>query len=116
MRKPNNKAQTFIEYSLIIVCVIGALITMQHYIKRALQGGWRNAADQIGDQYDPKHASGGITTKMNKKIITEVESDQPVWINGRPGFATITTETIMEDKTERSGTESMGPYGATLWD
>jgi hypothetical protein len=111
-----KNGQTVIEYTFVIVCLIAALLSVQHYVKRAFQGSLRSAADQMGDQYEPGKASDGFTTTLNKRTLTEVRNNEPVSINGRDGYATITTETIMEDRTDRSGTERMGPFGATLWD
>ncbi|MBN3038976.1 MAG: hypothetical protein JW869_06145 [Candidatus Omnitrophica bacterium] len=119
MRKQaiNRKnAQVLIEYTFVVVCLIAALMAMSHYVKRAFQGNLRSSADQMGDQYEPKKASGGFTTTVNRRTLTEVRNNEPVSIGGREGYATITTEDIMEDKTERQGTETMGTFGATLWD
>lgn len=53
--KDNNtsfKAQTTIEYAIFIILIAVALIASQVYIKRAIQGRWKEAADSIGQQYD----------------------------------------------------------------
>ncbi len=47
-----RKAQSTLEYAILIVIVIGALITIQTYIKRGIQGRLRQATDDIGDQWD----------------------------------------------------------------
>lgn len=44
------KAQSLIEYSLILAIVGAALIGMQLYMKRGLQGVVKTAADQLGTQ------------------------------------------------------------------
>ena len=45
-----------IEYTLVIVIVIGALLAMQKYIVRGFAGQWKRAGDSFGyeKQYDPK--------------------------------------------------------------
>ncbi len=48
MKIKNNRAISTIEYSLIVVVVIGALLAMQIYFKRALCGRWRQTADTFG--------------------------------------------------------------------
>ncbi|GAI08597.1 unnamed protein product, partial [marine sediment metagenome] len=65
MRK---NGQTLIEYAVVITCIIAALIAMQSYIKRALQGRLRSAADQIGEQYAPGRTTGSFTTTVNRDI------------------------------------------------
>jgi len=52
-----RKAQSTLEYALLITVVVGVLLTMQSYIKRGMQGNLRDTTNQIGDQYSP-----GITT------------------------------------------------------
>ena len=49
----NRRGQSILEYSLILACVIAALVGMRIYVKRGISGGLRSAADQIGKQYDP---------------------------------------------------------------
>lgn len=46
-----KKAQSTLEYAVLIIIVIGALLSIQVYIKRGIQGRLRSAADDIGDQY-----------------------------------------------------------------
>lgn len=46
-----RKAQSTLEYAVLIIIVIGALLTIQTYIKRGVSGRLRQASDDIGDQY-----------------------------------------------------------------
>jgi len=105
-----EKGQTFIEYMAIITCVTVALLAMQHYIQRAVQGRLRSAADQIGDQYAPAKVTGEMTTTINREIHTKVTTDVPVVIQGVGGNARLTVETILEDKMERRGDETLAPF------
>ena len=45
------KAQSTLEYAVLIMIVIGALLSIQIYIRRGIQGRLRQASDDIGDQY-----------------------------------------------------------------
>lgn len=47
------KGQSTLEYAVLIIIVIGALLSIQVYIKRGVQGRLKSAADDIGDQYSP---------------------------------------------------------------
>jgi hypothetical protein len=47
------KGQSTLEYAVLIIIVIGALLSIQVYIKRGIQGRMRSATDDIGDQYAP---------------------------------------------------------------
>ena len=44
----NSKGSLTIEYAILIAIVIAALLGMQGYVKRAICGRWREAADTIG--------------------------------------------------------------------
>jgi len=57
-----KKAQSTLEYALLIAVVVGVLITMQAYIKRGMQGKLRDVTDQIGDQYSPGATKGNYLT------------------------------------------------------
>jgi Flp pilus assembly pilin Flp len=46
-----KRGQSTLEYAVLIVVIIGALLTIQTYIKRGVQGRLKSAADDIGDQY-----------------------------------------------------------------
>lgn len=47
------KGQSTLEYAVLIIIIIGALLSIQVYIKRGVQGRMKSAADDIGDQYSP---------------------------------------------------------------
>ncbi len=51
-RSRKRRAQSTLEYAVLIVIVIGALLTIQTYVKRGIQGRLRQASDDIGDQFD----------------------------------------------------------------
>lgn len=46
-----KKAQSTLEYAVLIIIVIGALLSIQVYLKRGIQGRMRSSADDIGSQY-----------------------------------------------------------------
>ena len=46
-----KRAQSSLEYAVLIVVIIGALLSIQNYIKRGVQGRLKSAADDIGDQF-----------------------------------------------------------------
>ena len=46
-----KKAQSTLEYAVLIIIVIGALLSIQVYIKRGVQGRLKSATDDIGDQF-----------------------------------------------------------------
>ncbi len=58
-----KRGQSTLEYAVLAVVIIGALLTVQVYIKRGVQGRLKTAADDIGDQY-----SEGNTNEIKKTI------------------------------------------------
>ena len=51
--KMRNKGQSTLEYAILIIIIIGALLSIQVYIKRGVQGRLKSATDDIGDQFSP---------------------------------------------------------------
>jgi Flp pilus assembly pilin Flp len=48
-----KRGQSTLEYAVLVVVIIGALLAMQTYIKKGVQGRLKGAADDIGDQFSP---------------------------------------------------------------
>ncbi len=46
-----KKGQSTLEYAVLVTIIIGALLSMQFYLKRGIAGKVKDSADQIGDQY-----------------------------------------------------------------
>ncbi len=62
------KGQTTLEYAILIVIIIGALLALQVYIKRGIQGRVKSATDDIGAQYsmaDGANYYKKVTTTSN---------------------------------------------------
>lgn len=49
--RKRQKGQSTLEYAVLIVIVIGALLSLQVYIKRGVGGRLKGASDEIGDQF-----------------------------------------------------------------
>ena len=60
-----KRGQSTLEYAVLIVVIIGALLTIQVYIKRGVQGRLKSAADDIGDQYSDGNTNLIKTTIRN---------------------------------------------------
>ncbi|MFA5005721.1 MAG: hypothetical protein WC561_06335 [Candidatus Omnitrophota bacterium] len=74
-----NTGQSIVEYAILLGVVIAALLIMQMFIKRSYQGGLKESADKIGEQF----SAGGTTIKQKRTM----SSDQ----NIVEGVATDTT-------------------------
>ena len=75
MRKINRlRAQSTLEYAILISVIVGALLTMNVYIKRGIQGRFKTSADDIGDQFSIP-LNGLVTITQNAYQRTnEVQS------------------------------------------
>lgn len=58
----SKNGQTTLEYAILVMIIIGALLTIQSYIKRGIQGRVKSSADDIGEQYDPGNTNYVKTT------------------------------------------------------
>ena len=68
----NKKAQSIVEYTIILVIVMGAFLTMGNYMKRGIQGRWKMATDGLGDQYDPRAADSMVEIRQVVNSSTAV--------------------------------------------
>ena len=70
----NKKAQSVLEYAMILVIVMGAFIAIGNYMKRGIQGRWRAVTDDLGDQYDPRVADSMVEYKQVINALTSIQS------------------------------------------
>ena len=70
----NRKGQSILEYTVIFIIILGVMIAMRDYIKRGIQGRWKSASDEFGDQYDPQFINSNImySTQVNSQSIVNV--------------------------------------------
>lgn len=111
------KGQGSLEYALIIMCVIAALLAMQHYIKRGMQGRVRQNADEIGQQYEPGRVTGTTTTTYNSTSSTVVETLSERELNEKyPGRNIDLNNDGDYDDTDVYATESVSYLGRPVFD
>ncbi|MBF0511594.1 MAG: hypothetical protein HQL13_04605 [Candidatus Omnitrophica bacterium] len=66
-----KRGQSTLEYAILIVVIIGALLAIQTYIKRGIQGRLKSSADDIGDQYSEGNTN---SVKITKKVSNTQET------------------------------------------
>lgn len=88
MLRLNKKAQSTLEYALLIGVIVAGLIAMQLYLKRGYQGKLRESSDQIGAQYSPSWTTGkstvtkeSTTTESVQNKVTRTEFTEPEKVN-----------------------------------
>ena len=60
-----KRGQSTLEYAVLMIVIIAALISIQTYIKRGVQGRLKSASDDIGDQYSPGNTNSLISTRTS---------------------------------------------------
>jgi predicted hydrocarbon binding protein len=109
-----KRAQSTLEYAMVVVIVVAALIAMQVYLKRSMQGRLRGIADELGQQYAPKNTTSNITIKFNSDTETKTVTEET-----RDGKSkTTTTVTIKPESPEtqtQSGSETVGKLESSLF-
>jgi uncharacterized protein (UPF0333 family) len=98
-----KRGQTALEYAVVIICVVGALIAMREYMTRSIQGRMRAVADDIGPQYAPDDTSGDVTITYNH------QSDTTVNTTDLDGLINTTTNTTFDETTTIDADETIGP-------
>lgn len=97
-----KKAQSSLEYALVIAAVAAALIAMKVYIQRGMQGKLREVADSLGNQYNPATASFNLTENITSYTKTISVSEGPVADNR----TSTTTHTELYSIEKINGTDT----------
>jgi hypothetical protein len=63
--KPAKKAQSMVEYALLIGVTVGALLTMFHFYGRSVQGKLKESVDPLGGQF--------VANSRNDAVIMPVQ-------------------------------------------
>jgi len=72
-KRLSKRAQTTAEYALVIALVVGAVVAMQVYVKRGLQGRVRQVADYTGNDL---YTNSGSTFTFNGDQYEPYYSEQ----------------------------------------
>ncbi|MDD5070472.1 MAG: hypothetical protein PHV17_07055 [Candidatus Omnitrophica bacterium] len=100
-----RKAQSTLEYTLLIGVVVGALLYMQNYLKRSIQGRLQTIGDQMGDQYSPHETTRHEHMLMTTEKVTEFTS------RGADSLTTTNTTNLhQEQQTSRNLTDLDNEY------
>lgn len=99
-----KKGQSTLEYTILLIIVMGAFLGVRSYFKRGVQGRWKTAVDDFGDQYDPRTTNSRIRHVITSNAITTVVTINA--INGLWTFRTDASNTL-ETKT---GSSTVGAY------
>ena len=82
-----TKAQSMVEFTVLIFIVMAVFLGMTSYIKRGVQGRWKSAVDDFGDQYDPKQTDSNATYSALTNSSTDIKTQ-----NATGGYYTTRTD------------------------
>jgi hypothetical protein len=100
--------QSMAEYAVVLTVVIAAIVAMQLYMKRSLQGKIRDVSDNVGfgllnagytkvtNQYEPYYESSAYTVNQDQAIQEQYQATGTVARNS------------INEKTARTGTQNTG--------
>ena len=93
-----KSGQITIEYVVLIIIIMAALVATGAYIKRGIQGRWKEAVDDLGDQYDPVAMHGAVTHKIESivttKVLTEPDPKKGGYMTKRWDYSEVNEEVI----------------------
>lgn len=109
MLRLGKKAQTTAEYAILIALVVGAVVAMQVYVKKGIQGRIRDVVDHTGsggevagenltlsgDQYEPYYLSATGSTSQQ---ATNTEN-----VGQKGSVAKTSTTTVTGQRTQTVG-------------
>ena len=98
----NRKAQSMIEYVVLFAAVVSALLAMQIYFRRSVQGSLRTRADQLseGAGYAPGETTATAVTVTNSLETSSSDNDAS------------SSSTVYHQESNRS--ESVRPFGVNV--
>ena len=108
IRLNQRRGQSTLEYGVIIGVVVAALIAVQAYVKRGLQGKMRQATNEIGEQYSPGNTTSSYTTE------TKVESNESTAADASDPLKPVTVSTSSQLQ-DRTGSEQVGAEANEDW-
>jgi hypothetical protein len=104
----NKKAQSTMETAILVFVVVVALVCMQIYLKRGIQGRLRSGVDSIGGQYDYNATSSEyMTNHVSDTTTVSTTATVPVTTSGVTANVTLSDTTVITnyDNTYKNGYE-----------
>ena len=96
--------QSTLEFTILIIIIIGVFLAASDYVKRGIQGRWKSAVDDLGDQYDPRTAN----TLLNSTLISN--SDMRIsTLNATDGGVVTFRNDTSESLEVKQGSVVVGP-------
>jgi len=104
-KQRKTHGQTLLEFVVLFIVLVAALLAMKKYIQRGVQGKWKESIDGMGKQYDP-----GGNSITSYSMNSDAETTMEVIKDGATGnYHTFRTDTMnmVEDKTEQTNIDGL---------
>jgi hypothetical protein len=69
-----RKAQSTMEYMMLLIILIGALLAVGGYFQRGIMGRWKASVDSLGDQYNALNTNADITQTASVLVETTIQT------------------------------------------
>jgi len=101
-RLSKERAQSTLEYAVLIGVIVAGLIAMQVYLKRGFQGKLKEGADSMGEQFSPGYTTSHHTTQSLTKSTETLQNEE-------------TTTQIQAQTSNRVGNEQVSTSDKEFW-
>lgn len=101
-RLSQTRAQSTLEYAVLIGTIVAGLIAMQVYLKRGFQGKLKEGADSMGEQFSPGYTTSRYATQTLTNS-TETLKDE------------VSTTQIQAQTSNRVGNEQVSTFNQEFW-
>ena len=102
-----SSGQSLMEYTILVVIVVAALLTMQVYMKRGISGRWQTSVDDVGDQYDPGATCGTIKYSIASDTSSQLVATYGNLANGESGYYSMRTD-LTDSSEQKTGAVKVG--------
>ncbi|NLE65284.1 MAG: hypothetical protein GX606_05160 [Elusimicrobia bacterium] len=93
-----SRAQSTLEYAVLVTIVVAALLSMQIYMKRGIQGKLQSSTDDIGDQFETAETNYWKRSE-SKTVVTETTNGEGTNTDYTCSTTNV-TETFTTDNTQ----------------
>jgi len=87
-----KKAQSVMEYCVMVLAIVIAILAMRIYIQRSMQGRFKELADSLGKQHDPALAMSSSNVDYDSLVKTETKTERDPTDNKLYTITTTTTD------------------------
>ena len=82
-----RQGQSTLEYAVLVIIIIGALLSIQAYIKRGVQGRLKQATDDVGDQFS-------VGNQNYLRTVNSRSSTRDTFMNGQSTSSILGNEVV----------------------